>query len=302
MATIVMPTRRARWQAAWKERRAKISDAAHNIIRAFGLVWQAHPPSALGMAACTLVGAFIPVGQVWVGKLIVDGVVNALEQHLGAAAGLQAVLPFLAIEFGLFLLRAVNEQVREYAEHILHAQINLSLNGRIIRKALELDLVHFENAEYYDKLENARREADWRSLQIVNGGFYLIQNTITLVSYSALLMRFSPWLALILFGATIPAFIVQNRLSELRFRVLSWRAPESRQLNYLEYLLTNLDAVKEIKLFGLGEPLLGRYSTLFTKFLNEDRAIARKRSLASLGWGLLTTLTFYFAYACIVMG
>jgi ATP-binding cassette, subfamily B, bacterial len=301
MTTNETPTRAARWQAWWGERRAKLADAAVNVRRAFLLVWQAHPASALAMAACTLVGAFVPVGQVWVAKLIVDGVVDAINLQLGAEAGLRAVLPYLAIEFALFLVRAANEQARNYAEHILHAQINLEMNSRIIRKALELDLAHFENAEYYDKLENARREADWRSLQIVNNGFFLIQNTITLLSYSALLLRFSPWLALILFGATIPAFIVQNRLSELRFRVLSWRAPESRRLSYLEYLLTNLDAVKEVKLFGLGEPLLQRYSTLFNSFLDEDRVIARKRSVTSLGWGLLTSLSFYFAYAWIVL-
>jgi ATP-binding cassette subfamily B protein len=238
---------------------------------------------------------------VWVAKLIVDTVVEAINTQMGAQAGLQAVAPYLAIEFFLFLLSAANEQARTFAEHVLHAQINLKLNSRIIRKALELDLTHFENAEYYDKLENARREADWRSLQIVNGGFYLIQNTLTLLSYSALLIRFSPWLALILFAATIPAFMVQNRYSDLRFRVLSWRAPESRRLNYLEYLLTNLDAVKEVKLFGLGEPLLHRYSGLFDTFLKEDQTLARKRSLAALGWGLLTTLSFYGAYAWIVL-
>jgi ATP-binding cassette, subfamily B, bacterial len=300
MATFVLPTRVARWRTWWTDQRAKIGDAATNVRRAFALVWQAHPPSALGMAACTLVGAFIPVAQVWVGKLIVDTVVNSINGQIGAQAGLQAVLPYLIAEFVLFALNSANQQARVYAEHILHAQINLQLNSQIIRKALGLDLAHFENAEYYDKLENARREADWRSLQIVNSGFYLIQNIITLLSYSALLIRFSPLLALLLFVATIPAFIVQNRLSELSFRVLSWRAPEARRLKYLEYLLTNLDAVKEIKLFRLGEPLLSRYATLFTQFLEEDRVIARKRSLNSLGWGLGTTLSFYGAYAWIV--
>lgn len=300
MSTVVLPSRLARWRAWWHEKRGKIWDAVLNIQRAFTLVWQAHPPSALGMAASTLIGAFLPVAQVWFGKLIVDGVVNAVNNNLGAEAGLRLVLPYLLAEFLLFVINAANQQARGYAEHVLHAKINLELNSKIIDKALSLDLSHFENAEYYDKLENARREADWRSLQIVNGGFYLIQNTLTLLSYSALLITFSPLLALILFAATIPTFLVQNQLSELSFRVLSWRAPEARRLNYLEYLLTNLDAVKEIKLFGLGEPLLTRYSELFRKFLDEDRLIAWKRSLASLGWGMLTSLTFYGAYAWIV--
>ncbi|MCL4862622.1 MAG: ABC transporter ATP-binding protein/permease [Caldilineaceae bacterium] len=300
MTATVEASRLARWRTIWRERYGKVKDAALNVGRAFSLVWQGHPPSALGMAASTLVGAFTPVAQVWVAKLIVDTVVDSINAQVGAQAGLRAVAPYLMAEFVLFLVNAANQQARDYAEHVLHAQINLGLNSRIIRKALALDLSHFENAEYYDKLENARREADWRSLQIVNNGFYLIQNLITLLSYSALLLTFSPLLALILFLATIPAFIVQNRFSELNFRVLSWRAPEARRLHYLEYLLTNLDAVKEVKLFGLGEPLLQRYEGLFASFLDEDRAIAWRRSLASLGWGMLTSLSYYAAYAWIV--
>lgn len=300
MTATVEASRLARWRTKWRERYGKVKDSALNVGRAFALVWQGHPPSALGMAASTLVGAFTPVAQVWVAKLIVDTVVDSINAQVGAQAGLRAVAPYLIAEFVLFLVNAANQQARDYAEHVLHAQINLGLNSRIIRKALALDLSHFENAEYYDKLENARREADWRSLQIVNNGFYLIQNLITLLSYSALLITFSPLLALILFLATIPAFIVQNRFSELNFRVLSWRAPEARRLHYLEYLLTNLDAVKEVKLFGLGEPLLQRYEGLFSSFLDEDRAIAWRRSMASLGWGMLTSLSYYAAYAWIV--
>ncbi|MDE3091515.1 MAG: ABC transporter ATP-binding protein, partial [Chloroflexota bacterium] len=293
----------SRWnrtKARITEQRAKINDAALNIRRAFGIVWQAHPPSASAMAACTIIGALLPAGQAWIGKLIVDAVVAGMNSHVGSQAGLSTVLPLLAAEFVLIVLQAGNNQARTLAEHILHARLNLDINTRIIRKALELDLTYFENAEYYDKLQNARREADYRGLQIVNGGFYLIQNIITLVSFGALLVRFSPLLALILFAATIPAFIAQSRYAELSFRVLSWRAPEARKLSYLEYLMTDYDSVKEIRLFGLGEPLLGRYANLFWTFLQQDQAIAQKRSLASFGWGLLATLSYYGSYAWIV--
>jgi ATP-binding cassette subfamily B protein len=252
------------------------------------------------MAACTLVGASLPPAQAWIAKLIVDAVVGAINAHTPAVTAIYDVLPLLAMEFGLVLFQTANGQARSFAEHILHARINLRINSLIIRKAIELDLSHFENADYYDKLQNARREADYRSLQIVNQGFYLIQNTITLLSFVALLVRFSPLLALILFAATIPAFITQNKYAELNFRVLSWRAPEYRKLNYLEYLLTDYDSVKEIKLFRLGEPLLERYASLFWKFLREDQSIAGRRSLASLGWGLAASLSYYGAYVWIV--
>ncbi len=293
----------SRWDRArawFIERRASVLDASSNIQRAFALVWKSHPPSALAMAACTIIGALLPAGQAWVGKLIVDAVVAAMNSHVGSQVGLATVLPLLAAEFVMIVLQAGNGQARTLAEHILHARLNLDINTRIIGKALELDLTYFENPEYYDKLQNARREADYRGLQIVNGGFYLLQNIITLVSFGALLVRFSPLLAFILFAATIPAFIAQSRYAELSFRVLSWRAPEARRLSYLEYLLTDYDSVKEIRLFGLGEPLLGRYANLFWTFLQQDQSIAQKRSLASFGWGLLATLSYYASYAWIV--
>ncbi len=295
-----MQNRLAQFQPWLAERQAKLKDSITNIQRAFSVVWSAHPTSAVAMLATTLVGSLLPAGQAWVGKLIVDTVVTAVNTGAGAPAGLQAALPLLVLEFGLFVVQAANGQARRFAEHVLHARINLTINSRIIRKALELDLAHFENAAYYDTLQNARREADWRSLQIVNGGFYLVQNVITLLSFAALLLRFSPWLAVLLFAATIPAFVAQSQYAELSFRVLSWRAPEARKLQYLEHLLTDYDAVKEIKLFGLGEPLLGRYADLFWKFLREDQTIAQRRSLASLGWGLVATLSYYTAYAWIV--
>ncbi len=292
-----------RWESLsnWaRERGERINDAVLNIRRAFVLVWESHPPSAMAMTACSVVGALLPASQAWVAKLIVDAVVSAINTHIGAEAGLQTVLPLLIAEFFLLVVQAANTQARTFAEHILHARMNVAVNTRIIRKSLELDLSHFENPDYYDKLQNARREADWRGLQIANGAFYLLQNIITLFSFAALLFRFSPLLAVIIFVATLPAFIAQSSYAELSFRVLSWRAPEARQLSYLEYLLTNSESVKEIKLFGLGEPLLGRYSKLFWKFLREDQAIARGRSLASVGWGMVATLTYYGAYAWIV--
>ncbi len=282
------------------ENPAKIRAASVNVGRAFELVWQGHPASLIVMVVCTLIGAGIPAGQAYVAKLIVDAVVAGAQAHTDPLTGLQSVAPWLLLELGLVVLDTAVGQARTLAEHILHARINVNINTRIIRKALELDLAYFENAEYYDKLQNARREADWRSLQIVDNGFYLVQNVITLISFVVLLIGFSPWLAVLIFAATVPAFIAQNRYAELSFRVLSWRAPEARRLNYLEHLLTDYDAVKEVKLFNLGEPLLGRYADLFWKFLREDQSIAQRRSLASLGWGLLATLSYYAAYAWIV--
>jgi ATP-binding cassette subfamily B protein len=271
-----------------------------NTPRAFRLVWDCSRPATLAMAGLTLLAAALPAAQAWVAKLIVDGVVSSIGQGLPPVQGLAYVAPYLGMEFGLIFTGAVIGQLRSLAEHLLHSQLTNHVNTLIIRKSLALDLRFFEDAAFYDKQQNARREADVRALRVVNDGFFLVQDTITLLTLAALLLRFSPWLALILFGAAMPTFVAQSRYARLTFRVITRRAPEARRLSYLEELLTSHESVKEVKLFNLGETLLGRYHALFWKFYHEDRSISVRRTLASLYWGLLSTLSYYASYAWII--
>jgi ATP-binding cassette subfamily B protein len=284
----------------WRERARSWREAYANIPAAFRLVWSADKPATIVMGALTLLSALLPATQAWAAALIVDSVVAALGGGIAPLDGLRAALPYLGLEFGLLLAGAIISQVRRLFEHVLNARLGHAINTDIIRKALSLDLQYFEDAAFYDKLQNARREADYRALGIINGVFLVTQNVITLVSFAALLLAFSPLITLILFGATIPAFIAQSKYSHMYFRLLTWRAPEFRRMQYLEHVLTVDNTVKEIKLFGLGEPLLRRYSQTFWQFFKEDTALARRRSLISLGWGLLATFSYYGAYAFII--
>src|SRR5581483_3071079 len=168
----------------WRERMQDVRTAYGNIPAAFRLVWNADKRSTIVMAVLTLLGAALPISQAWTGKLIVDSVVSSVNLRLGAQAGLIATLPYLGIEFGLILLGAVISQIRRLAEHVLNARLGHHINSTVIRKALALDLQYFEDASFYDKLQNARREADFRALGIINGGFMVVQNIITLVSFA----------------------------------------------------------------------------------------------------------------------
>ncbi len=276
-------------------------EALRNTPQAFRLVWSASRIAAIVGIVLTLVAAVLPAAQAWAGKLIIDSIVSAVDQGMDAAAGLRFVGPYLALEFALVLVGSITGQVRSLFDRIIQSQLTNHVNSLIIRKAISLDLQFFENPLFYDTLQNARRQADTSALNIVNAMLQMIQQVITLASLVILLLRFSPWLAVIVFAAAVPSFLSQSQYAERAFRAVTRRAPEARLLNYLEQLLTGSDTVKEIKLFGLGEPLLKRYQTLFTQFYMEDRAIAERRTMAGLGWGLLSTATYYGSYAWIVL-
>lgn len=286
----------ARWGQRWGQWRG----ALRNLPRAVMLVWRAHPVSAAGSILLTLIAAALPAAQAYTGKLIVDAVTQSLQAGLPAEAGLRAALPFLALEFGLIALGALISQGQTLIEHVLHARVDHLVGTAIIRKALDLDLQSFEDATFYDQLQNAQREGGNRALTSVNTALQLTQRSLTLLSFAVLLLAFSPFVALILAATTIPSFIVQTRYSSLQFRLLTWRAPEFRRMQYLQRLLTVDSSVKEVKLFALGEPLLKRYEDQFWQFYHEDAKLAFRRSWISTFWGLVNSGTYYLVYGYIV--
>ncbi len=275
--------------------------ALRNTPQAFRLVWSAGRSAALVGIGLMLIAAILPAAQAWAGKLIIDAIVSASGQGMEISAGFRSVLPYLVLELALVLVSSLTGQARAFSDRILQQQLTNHINSLVMRKAIGLDLQFFENPVFYDTLQNARRQADFSALSIVRAILQMAQQLITLVSLVVLLLRFSPWLAVIVFVSAIPSFLSQSQYAEHAFRAVSRRAPEARLLNYLEMLLTGNETVKEIKLFGLGEPLLKRYQTLFEKFYLEDRAIAERRTLAGLGWGMLSTLAYYGSYAWIVL-
>ncbi|MFP2904753.1 ABC transporter ATP-binding protein [Pyxidicoccus sp. 3LFB2] len=259
----------------------------------FRLFWQASPRLAVLLGALTLVAAVLPAGIAWVGKLIVDSVVAAAQGSLEARS---RVYGLVGLEFGLMLGSAVVERALTLTRELLRANLGNLLNERILKKALELELRHFEDSDTYDKMQNARREANSRPLSLVMQAFSIVRNGITLSTFAALLIALSPWSVVVLVAASIPAFIAEARLAAEGFRLYSWRAPEGRKLNYLEWILTRDNHVKEVKLFGLGPLVLGRYRSLFQKFFTEDRALAFKRLVWGLGLGILSLAAFYACY------
>ena len=263
------------------------------------LVWQTNHWATVGLGSLTIAGALLPASQAWVGKLIVDGVVASIQNGADPART-RTVFLYLIFELILFLLSAAFNQARRLIQQLIQLQLTNRIRGEIIAKALTLDLSFFEHPEFYDRLQNARREGGYKPTELINDTFQIVQNSITMISFAVLLLRFNPWLVVILLATSIPAFIAETRFSEQGFRLLTRRAPETRQINYLARLLTEDGAAKEIKLFNLGETLLKRYMMLFEKFFQEDKALARKRAAVGFSLGLITTAGFYGSYAWIV--
>ena len=231
------------------------------LPRTFALVKESSRAFAAGMVALLIGQAALPAAMAWVGKLIVDAVVEAARS--GQAAERWHVLRLVGLEAGLMALSTAMSRGQSLLRDLMRASLGNHVNTLILEKAATLELRHFEDADFYDKMQNARREASMRPLSMALETASLLQQMLILASYAVLLARLSPWSVLLIVAASVPAFVAEARFSGESFRLNTWRAPEGRRQNYLEWILTRDSHVKEVKLFNLGPLVLQRYRALF---------------------------------------
>lgn len=256
--------------------------------RTLRLSWTAAPYLTLTLAVLTCFGAFLPLSIAYVGKLIIDAVVGGQSD---------TTLQWVLVELGLIAAQTLNFRALGLNRQLLGARLSITINLMILEKSQTLDLKHFEDPEFYDSLTRARREASSRPLSVITDSFQLLQNSLTVFGFIALLLSYNPWAVLGLFLSSLPAAYAELGFSSAAFRLRNWRAPETRQLNYMEYVLTNDTHAKEVKVLKIGRKLIERYRTLAEKLFREDKKLAKKRTTWGYLLSLLSIIAFYSCYA-----
>lgn len=267
--------------------------------RALGLVWTTSRTLTIVLATLTLVAGLLPGAVAYISKLIVDSVV--LASGSGVEVQQWNALRYVGLEAIAVMLLAGSQRGLGVSQSLLRVLLGQRVNVLILEKALTLDLVHFEDSEFYDKMNQARSEASQRPLSLVTRTFGLIQSALSLITYGGLLLKFSIWAVVVLLVAALPPFIAETRFAGEAFRLFRWRSPETRQQHYLETLIAREDYAMEVQLYQLGSTMLQRYHNNFNRLYTEDRNLTIRRGFWGYLLGLLSTATFYAAYAWIVV-
>ena len=278
----------------WRERLR----ALRNLPALLRLVWATQPRYVVGILSLRVVRAAVPLGVLWVGKLIVDEVVMAIGRPPGEVPWAR-LGTLLAIELAIAIVGEGLSRLSALLESLLGDLFANRTSVDLMRHAATLDLEQFEDPDLYDKLERARR-------QTVNriGLFTLLlstlQDLITLLTLSAALAAYVPWLLLLLVLAVLPSMLGETHFASLGYSLLYSWTPERRLLDYLRYIGASDVSAKEVKLFGLSDFLVGRYERLSREFYEANKALAVKRSLVSSLLATVGTLGYYGAYVVII--
>ncbi|MGE0847462.1 MAG: ABC transporter ATP-binding protein [Flavobacteriaceae bacterium] len=281
--------------------------ALRNIGPFMRMVWAASPWLSAATITLRLVRAGLPVVTLWFGKLIIDEVVRLAGLENGPHS-LSAwwsdprtgwLFFLLACELGLAIASDLTGRVVALVDSLLAERLTMTSSLRLMAHAATLDLEDFEDAEFQDRLERARRQSSGR-MTLMGQLFGQIQDLVTVATFAAGLIVYNPWLILLLVVALIPAFLGEAHFNARNYSLDFRRTPERRELDYVRMTAASVETAKEVKIFGLHDFLADRYRALSESFFAANRAIARQRALWGAVFTAVGTIGYYLAYAWII--
>jgi len=284
--------RKAEEPATWNERIA----ALRYIPALFGLIWRTHRGYATAMVILRVARSVVPVTTFWVGKLILDSVIAAK----GGQGTLSQVWRYLALEIVVVLTGEILARASSLVESLLGDLFSNVMNVRLMEHAATLDRAQFEDPEFYDHLERARRQTVGR-IALLTLLLSMSQDALTLLTLAGALIAYSPWLLLLLAIAVIPSFLGETHYASLGYSLLFRWTPERRQLDYLRYVGASDKTAKEVQMFGLAPWITDRYATLSQRFYEENRDLSVRRGIVSALLSILGTIGYYAAYVIILI-
>jgi len=276
----------------WRDRLT----ALRNTLPIFRMVWDASPGIVVSNLSVRVLAALLPLAMLAVTKLVIDAIFRYTAHH--------EALPsyfwwLVGTEFLLACLSTILVRVGDYCDTVLADKYAKHVSIRIMEHASRLDLTSYEDPTFQDKLERARVQGTDRVLMIQAAG-RLVQQAVTTFSMAASILFFSPWILLALVVCIVPAFLGETHFAFLGYSLSFAQTPARREMEYLRVLGGSKESAKELKLFGLGRYLVGRFTNLAMRLHKETARLARRRLYVGSLLTLLGTVGYYGTYVFVI--
>ena len=269
-----------------------------------GLVWSSAPLLLLLLVAFCILDGVLPVFGAYISRDLLNGIADLVTDRLGGGefadffAVVEPLLFLFVLNMVYLFLRKVLTKMNSMVTGIAGELVVNHIKLMIIDKARQVDLSSFDKPEFYEKLENANREAGMRPIGILTATFNVISAVISAVSFVVVLATLSPWAPVIIIIAAIPGAIVNFFYRNKNFRYIRFHSKERRQMNYYSGLMVNKDRVKENKILGLGDTIIDNYKGAFAKYYKGLKRLIIKEGAVQITVGLVSVLAqgALFAY------
>lgn len=265
-----------------------ISSFFSRLFYIFRLVWETKPLILILMIAAAAANGLLPI----FGAYISAEIINALAENLSGRAVTAAAIGML---FGyqflyLFLNRIVND-INHMVSSLSGEMITNHIRRKIMQKAKEIDVSCFDQPDFYEKLENANREAGMRPVQVLNSSLTVISTLISMISFIAVLAAIGLWAPFLVIILAVPSAVISFIYRRKTVGYMRRRSKARRQMNYYSEAVVDKDLVKEIRLLGISGDFEKRYDAVFKDYFKGLKRIILSEGAWNIAFGIVRIAT-----------
>ena len=303
------------------EKKSFFENFKNFFVRLFyivALVWEARPWILFVMALMCVLSGVLPVVGALISRELLNGIVAAMQNEairelLGTTIAdffasffteLRPVFILLCCHFSFQFIQKLVNSVSAMTNALAGEIVVNHIKLKIMNKAKTIDVSDFDRPEFYEKLENANREAGMRPIHILHATFNILSAVISAISFIVILAALHPLAPVVMIVMAIPSTIVNYRFRHKNFRYMRHHSKERRQMNYFSSLVSDKDKVKEIRIMGLADTLIGKYKEAFVKYFAGLKRLIIKEHLTHTVLNIVSLVAhcmifMYVAYTVI---
>ncbi len=266
------------------------------------LVWEAKKSLLIMMIFTAAFNGVSPVISAYISANLLNRVAEVLSLESPIFATIcEVLLPAMLLQFGYMFIVSLINTASNTIIRISGEIVTNHVKCKIMNKAKEIDVASFDMPEFYERFENANREAGSRPIQVINSTFSIVSTTISAVSFVVILSAVAWFAPLVVILLSLPSAIITFTYRKKNFRYMRRRSKERRQMSYYSDMLVNKDMVKELRLFGLSDTFIFNYNKVFTRYFSGIKSLITGEAVWGIIISLVTTsvncaLFFFIAY------
>src|SRR4026207_2385697 len=229
-----------------------------NPRQGMALAWTASPSSLVKYSLLGIVNAAMPPITVYLGAALVNRIAEA-PLHTTRFTDM------LPIVIGLWVATGVQRAIGAYSgygRNLFVRRVQLEAERRLLAQASKLDLGHFDNSDWHDRLARAKRDISWRPGDLTWSVLGLSGNLVTIVLMASLLASLHYILVILALAGAVVSLMLERRVTSRLYEFFYKETPEEREREYVGDLLVQPRTTKEIRAYVLADYLLGRHRNM----------------------------------------
>lgn len=277
--------------------KGRVARVKKNLLQGLSLAWAASPKLLIRYTLAGMFNAIMPPISVYLGAVLVNKISQAQVQSLTFTDILPVIL---GLWFTIIVQRTIGSYLG-YGRNLYVRRVELEAERRLLEKASKVDLGHFDNSNWHDRLARAKRDVSWRPGDLTWSVLGLSGNVVTIILMAGLLASLHYILVVLALVASVLSLLLESRVTSKLYNYFYKETPEERERQYIGDLLVQPRNTKEIRAYVLSDYLLGRHKNLSETLFTQRARMYRSGTRTAVLTGLLTGTALALAYVFVAV-